>query len=400
MDAEGGRPSSWVNAAEFPSIQAAIDAAEPGSVIQIPSGLYSENLLVNKKLTLLGDQIGENPFIATGQAGTVLTPTGPNNHAITVVSPAGLVQIRNLRIQGDDVSGSGDGIHIVGNSPSERVSTVVIDSVFITAVGRHGVYCKEVDFPLLQNVHCVANKGGGMWFENSAQVLCMHCYSLNNEGVGVRLATVTGFQWFGIGIQGNQRSESSTADDAQFDAEYSTEIIIGRTDFEDFTGHSAANTAIALGSCGGVNILGNGFFNPSVGGRAIYIGNNNQGISVGSNKFQNVELGIEVARFNPPVVDPVSSNIHIAGQDFRNAVTTRIKLPPTSESSGRGIAVVGAEGILPPVFLIADRPAPSSSESDGNVGRLIFVPDGPSSIQKIQFSDGTSWIDLDGNVVG
>jgi hypothetical protein len=119
MDAEGGRPSSWINATEFSSIQAAIDAAEPGAVILIPSGLYSENLLINKKLTLQGDQIGENPFVATGQAGTVLTPTGPNNHAITIVSPAGLVQVRNLRIQGDDVPGSGDGIHIVGNSESE-----------------------------------------------------------------------------------------------------------------------------------------------------------------------------------------------------------------------------------------------------------------------------------------
>jgi len=48
----------------FSSIQAAIDAAGPGSVVAVYSGTYRENVAVDKPLTLLGvDNGGGRPVI-------------------------------------------------------------------------------------------------------------------------------------------------------------------------------------------------------------------------------------------------------------------------------------------------------------------------------------------------
>lgn len=390
---------TWYDVRDYGSIQEAIDRAAPGAVIYVPSGVYDENIVIDKKLTLLGDHIGENPFIATDQAGTVIQPTTRDSHAITIRTPASLVQIKDLRIQGSGRPGKGDGIHIVGERPDNPVSTVILENVFVTAVGRHGVYCRDVDFPYLRNVHSVANKNSGFWFESSVQVLCVHCYALDNDLTGVRLDGVGGFQWLGIGIERNQGRGQNPDIDAQLLATSSGSIVISRTDLENFDLPGGSNTALAFGSCTGVSILGNAFYNPEPGGRGILIEGNNRGVFVGSNSFTNVDTAIKIAHEVDRGNGVVSSNVLIANQGYRSGINARIVLPPMEQRSGKGIVVMGDQGILPPSFNQASRPAPSSALADGNAGMLIYVPDAPTDAARIQFSDGEHWRDLNGQTV-
>ena len=63
--------------ADFPTIQAAIDAAKPGDVIQVSAGVYAENLILNKPVSLVAevyDQINpvNNQTIIDGRGGAAV----------------------------------------------------------------------------------------------------------------------------------------------------------------------------------------------------------------------------------------------------------------------------------------------------------------------------------------
>jgi len=75
------------------SIQAAVDAARPGSTVVLAPGTFHESVLITKPLNLVG----------SGR-GTVLVPGGPTNdctpNGICVFAPGGKVSISNLTVRG------------------------------------------------------------------------------------------------------------------------------------------------------------------------------------------------------------------------------------------------------------------------------------------------------------
>jgi hypothetical protein len=76
---------------DYPTIQAAIDAVDPGEIIQVDEGLYIENLFISKPVTLIAESFDEiNPANNT-------TIIDGGTAAPAIVIPPGLTQLPTIR---------------------------------------------------------------------------------------------------------------------------------------------------------------------------------------------------------------------------------------------------------------------------------------------------------------
>ncbi len=87
---------------DYSTIQAAIDAASPGEIVQVSQGVYHENVTLNKPVSLVAETFDEvNP----ANNNTVIDGGGGS---ATIVIPPGLTQMPTLR--GFVIQNSADGI--------------------------------------------------------------------------------------------------------------------------------------------------------------------------------------------------------------------------------------------------------------------------------------------------
>jgi pectin methylesterase-like acyl-CoA thioesterase len=148
-----GREVLRVGPFQFPTVQAAVDAASPGATILIPPGEYDENVVIaTTDLTLIGD----------GPQGTVrITGLAPNGTGIVVngVNEVGLV---NINASG---RGTGAGLKLTGTVKRFRAELSRFaggaDGVLIAAAGGQVVDVRFDDCRLegVNGVHFTA--GGG-----------------------------------------------------------------------------------------------------------------------------------------------------------------------------------------------------------------------------------------------
>jgi hypothetical protein len=100
------------------AIQDLVDLAQPGDRITIGPGLYNENLILNKPLSLLGAGSGDDPL-----SNTILASALADMPVLFITAPLGQVNdgtyIKDMRVTGAAGSSTGyigaDGIAIVGN---------------------------------------------------------------------------------------------------------------------------------------------------------------------------------------------------------------------------------------------------------------------------------------------
>jgi hypothetical protein len=177
----------------FSSIQAAINAASPGSAINVDSGTYNENLTVNKRVILRGAQAGVNACsrsagesIVTAASGALLTlQTGS----------AGTV------IDGFTFSGGARGI----SSTSGPLDNLQILNNRIIGFTNNGVSLNHTGADIIVNQNSIdgaSKAGGGGLVQLSADPF--NGFRLTNNCIVNGFATATGFL-----VDGNRNVASS-----------------------------------------------------------------------------------------------------------------------------------------------------------------------------------------------
>lgn len=171
----------------YTSIQAAINAASNGDTIFIHSGTYTENIVVNKIVTLKGAN-KQNTVIDGGSIGNVVTITSD------------WVNLTDFTI----TKGSGRGVVVQSASDHCRIeNNIIIDNV------NRGIQVgSNCDFNLFAN-NFIDNQTWGINLANNNDnntiqdniinnsQLGIYFYSNNNDNI-IRRNTITNSSWYGI----------------------------------------------------------------------------------------------------------------------------------------------------------------------------------------------------------
>jgi len=137
---------------DYSSINTAIDNALPHDVIVIEAGVYDENLLIDKDLTLAG-AVGEKVVVTTSNKGEPLIAIGPSDVR---------VEIRNLTISGSS------------GPPADTDSNFFPDGILVKGQGKLE----------LLNVIISSNSGSGIRLLNETEVNIVNSSLAHNGNAG------------------------------------------------------------------------------------------------------------------------------------------------------------------------------------------------------------------------
>jgi len=201
-----------LNGCGYATIQAAVEAAEDGEVVEVGSGTYNENVVVDKSITLRGVNTGEGVPVVNAQAdgsavtlqadgivleGLYITNAGPWPKAgIEVVSDDNLItgcDIWNCKYWG---------IYLKGGSTNNTVSECISsnngnDGVMVykspgnlfkeNTVGNNGdngIQILESDNNVIDSNVVGNNTNSGVYIDSSQNVVAMNnVISYNSRGI-------------------------------------------------------------------------------------------------------------------------------------------------------------------------------------------------------------------------
>jgi nitrous oxidase accessory protein NosD len=232
---------------DFSSIQAAVNAASPGTTVSVFSGTYNENVVVNKPLTIEGAQHGVDARTRTGVQESIL-----NNSAGAFNLQANDITIDGFTIQEQTGFDQGAGIVVTNQySGYEVVNNIITDNHF-------GLY---------------ANSSG----VNTS--LVQHNLFASNNAPGAAS---------GNGIYADQGSKNLTIDANKFTGHVNAGIIFAGSDPSTQSGIQVTNNedvddaGFIFFNASGLTVTGNKITNDDVGS-SIVAGGNVHGMQITRN---------------------------------------------------------------------------------------------------------------------
>ncbi len=155
----------------YTRIQEAIDNASSGTIINVWSGIYNENIQIDKSISLIGN----------GSTNTFITGTGTGD-VIYVNSD-------NVNISGFTISGSGSDVKDAG------LKFIIIFNCHVTnnkfTNNEHGIYLDSVSYADISNNEFVNNDYSGIFLDFCSQNEISNNTISSNGDKGIHLASST-----------------------------------------------------------------------------------------------------------------------------------------------------------------------------------------------------------------
>lgn len=317
---------------QFTTIQAAVNAVNAGSTIEVCPGNYPEQVVINKNLTLRGVNSGsaDNPVVAIPVSGfvanaTSLAGSNPIAAQILVESPAMSVTIGDLAVDG------------TGNNLNSGCTEPPLIGIFYqNASGRLHHLVVRNQAQNAENFGCQGSAGLGIFVESGDS---------GTSAVTIENSAVRGYQKNGITadeagttvtIAGNSVVGAGPVNTAQNGIQVgfgATGKVTNNTVSDDiFSGDSAAGSGILIYDSGDMTIAGNSITTTQYGiaiatdGALPANGNN-----ITNNEVAHTELG--------DGIDVCSNNNGVTGNVVLSSGQSGVHLDSTCGSTGNNNTV-------------------------------------------------------------
>ena len=284
--------SEWYDLTHFDTIQAAIDAASLGDTIYVYSGIYYENIVIDKPIDLIGENMNSTIIDGFG-VGTVVTIFA-NGVEITAVT---------IRNSGNSWREKDAGVKVRGNH-TRIISDIIIDNGYI-GIDFYSSCCNVISGSIISDnsqegiklvnsrnnnisYSIITNNGDGISLDHSSNSTIINNSIINNNEGGIELHKCDNINITANVITGNRWTGGIYLDDIYVVDDPNREIIIS------YNNISSNNVGILFFNSNNNTIIGNTISE-----------NGNNGISV-------IELKNSIIAHNT-ITSNGNKGIHLSG---------------------------------------------------------------------------------------
>lgn len=176
----------------FTTIQSAVDAASAGSTIKVCPGVYPEQIVINKSITLTGLMLGRSAMIVPPPGGLVTSGyIGSDPFGAQVIVDFATVTINNIGIDANAAGGpcfpAGRWIGIAYQNSSGTIKNLLV---------RNGPECAN-------STAIYADTPSGLKIQNNSIHGCVNCIELDNAAnitISSNMLVQSGTSFLGVNL--------------------------------------------------------------------------------------------------------------------------------------------------------------------------------------------------------